>query len=402
MHLTVDNLFRNRLFLIVFLFVLFRPEIVKQYTYLDLIVTCIRILAIFVVIYCFIIKKQFSNYNLLFLLFFFCGYNLLSVFYDCLKFHDLINFALVIAVLLLIEFTSNKNDFKPIHFSLGVYIWICTVCNIISIFMVNDENNQFLGFDNDILMKILPLTIAYLSLSSLLYKRFLLINFVLLLLLLINFCLTWSATALVSYALLIVMLYVLPNRIFQYIKLKFIVVFPLVIFILLYYFQVQYYFSWFFVDFLGKDLLLNYRMYLWESSVDAISNKPLLGFGNIVDSIQYYNIVTKLLSRTIVPHNMWLYITSTTGFVGLVFFIVFVYKKLIVIFNLFYLPCAKVIISGIFVFCISASFASLYPFEYIFFMIFIAEKEGIYYLKLTKNNPLKSNDLFNPLRKITK
>ena len=350
MHLTVDNLFRNRLFLIVFLFVLFRPEIVKQYTYLDLIVACIRILAIFVVIYCFIIKKQFSNYNLLFLLLFFCGYNLLSVFYDCLKFHDLINFALVIAVLLLIEFTSNKNDFKPIHFSLGVYIWICTVCNIISIFMVNDEKNQFLGFDNDILMKILPLTIAYLSLSSLLYKRFLLINFVLLLLLLINFCLTWSATALVSYALLIVMLYVLPNRIFQYIKLKFIVVFPLVIFILLYYFQVQYYFSWFFVDFLGKDLLLNYRMYLWESSVDAISNKPLLGFGNIVDSIQYYNIVTKLLPRTIVPHNMWLYITSTTGFVGLVFFIVFVYKKLIVIFNLFYLPCAKVIISGIFVF----------------------------------------------------
>ena len=56
-----DNLFRNRLFLIVFLFVLFRPEIVKQYTYLDLIVTCIRILAIFVVIYCFIIKKHTTD-----------------------------------------------------------------------------------------------------------------------------------------------------------------------------------------------------------------------------------------------------------------------------------------------------------------------------------------------------
>lgn len=83
-------------------------------------------------------------------------------------------------------------------------------------------------------------------------------------------------------------------------------------------FNVQQYFSWVFVDLLGKDVNLTYRTELWALALVQIVKRPIFGYGECIDGtfIQWWRS-TQLWQS----HNQWLQLMYDGGIICVLCFI---------------------------------------------------------------------------------
>lgn len=88
----------------------------------------------------------------------------------------------------------------------------------------------------------------------------------------------------------------------------------IVIFVLFVILRIQNIFSWFIVDILGKDLTFSTRTYLWDSIIEYIKLKPILGYG-IEDTYIFRNKLGSLFYTH--AHNTILDVTYKAGVIGL-------------------------------------------------------------------------------------
>ena len=84
-------------------------------------------------------------------------------------------------------------------------------------------------------------------------------------------------------------------------------------------FQVQKYFTFFVVDILGKDITINNRTTIWNSIMEFVFKKPIVGYGYL--SFDQYVEILDHPSFTH-PHNFLLYLMMTGGILLLLSFMV--------------------------------------------------------------------------------
>lgn len=89
-----------------------------------------------------------------------------------------------------------------------------------------------------------------------------------------------SATGIVESFLLLILIFFIDNKFLsKFINPKFIFLLFFILNYLVVILRIQNYFSWFFVDVLGKDLTFTGRTYLWDYAINMIKNNPIFGFG---------------------------------------------------------------------------------------------------------------------------
>lgn len=308
----------NKLLLIIILFILFRPEFFK-YTNLDMFFDIARVLIFILISLKYILSKKVSN--LFFYTIFIWGiFNLFCFINDTWTFNVFINFCLNIAVVMLVELYRNKQ--RTLDDSLEYILYIFAIFNILTILLGYEPEKQFLGFDNDIGMRVIPLIGSYIYLKYYLYNKLTRSCIFVLCLYALNFILTWSVTPFLTLVLFYLAIKFKDCK--NYLSSRKIIFISIFVFFCLYYLKVQNLFSFILVNLLHKDLTLSYRTYIWESVIGAIKYHPIVGFGNIMNSTIYYELAYFKYYASIAPHNIFLYFLASGGVIGLSLFVKYI------------------------------------------------------------------------------
>ena len=88
-------------------------------------------------------------------------------------------------------------------------------------------------------------------------------------------------------------------------------IYSAVVFILIYYFRIQYYLDFIIVNFLHKDPSFTKRIYIWERAISYIKENPLFGLGSYTSYANYLN-------GNMHAHQYWLQLLISGGFIGLI------------------------------------------------------------------------------------
>lgn len=358
-----------KLFLI--LLILYRPEYVLQNTYLDLIVNILRvIITICLIIKVIIVKKR---NKLVLPLVIWGAFNLYCLFNGTWEFSVLIELAIILDVfsLTILYYPLKSED---LYISLSDLLMIYGVCNTVTIFIGNANENLFLGFDNDVAMRIIPLIGIQLFLSIMLYGKIKPKDFIICAIYLLDYILTLSSSGLLA---LIIMFFMIYSRKLSYkhIKSKNAILLTAIIWALLYFANIQYLLSFLF-SVLKKDMTLSYRTFIWKSVLVAIKRSPIFGYGNLNANDVYYNIVKPQYYASIYPHNLWLYIVASVGIVGLLIFVAFIIHSFKNVDKNYKLQNNKVLMATLMAYLVCGIFASYYAIEYFAFLLAIATFTG--------------------------
>lgn len=225
----------------------------------------------------------------------------------------------------------------PIISSVYLYADALSVFFQISSRVLHIESTMtLLGYDNYAAFYILPLITIKLFFCIQKNGKITLENWICTILCIASKGFTQSYAAVLSFVLLIV-LFILLNRfknIRKMINIKNGIVFILVMFILVYFFEIQNIISAFLLS-SGKGLTLNSRTIIWNYVVPRLDQLPLIGLGYLDSQyfLNYFEFPYGFVATH--AHNILLDVTIQTGFIGLVVYIVILcdikfYKKLLV------------------------------------------------------------------------
>lgn len=161
--------------------------------------------------------------------------------------------------------------------------------------------NWFLGYDNTHVVFLLPAFLTSLIYMEISKKKLRSIS--LILVIIISCLMRWAATTVMGVAIFTILLipFIRNNtKIFNFKNYMFVI---LIIFISIVLLRLQNYFSFIIVDLLGKDLTFRNRTPLWDTTIEYIKNKMLLGYGWQTDSVRHnmYNSIS-----VISAHNQYL------------------------------------------------------------------------------------------------
>lgn len=308
-------------FVLLSIIVMYRPEYFIQIEEMDITINILRVCLVLFIGFTYFVSSAPSK-SIIWCTILFGGYNIWCTITRTWNFNVLIEFALILCVNMLIEIWSISR-LKILNNTLHFVLLIYGVLNIITILMNLEVEYLFLGFDNDISMRVIPLIGVMLYTSMLVKGKFTYFDYAIFVLYICNFLLTWAATSLVS--IIVMGGYIFWEKIkLRFVNSKTIIVGSIFIWVALYVFKIQTYISFVFEKILNKDVTLSYRMYIWESVVAAIKQSPLMGYGNIMQSDIYYDITYKMYYASIAPHNFWLYIVASMGVLGCVVFIAYI------------------------------------------------------------------------------
>ena len=151
----IKGMYSSKLKIFLMLCILFRPEIINQYVSLDNIVNVLRIILCFIIWCDYFLRKKISKFFLIQLLVW-SVYNI-----HCLKtqtwdfniFSDMIR---TISIVCMVEGAYRENKvllFDALRYMLLLYF----ICNTITIILGFGVTELFLGFDNDVIMLVMPL-----------------------------------------------------------------------------------------------------------------------------------------------------------------------------------------------------------------------------------------------------
>lgn len=354
------------------LFILYRPEYVLENRYLDEVINGLRVLVTLVLL--FKIAKKGKVNKIILPIIIWGYYNIFCLLNHTWTFSILIEYAIIIDVFIIISIYYPKKK-KDLYLALSDLLVLYGICNTATILLGNTYEQLFLGFDNDIAMRIIPLIGVQLFLSLQINNKFSKKDIIVCAVFLFDYVLTASASGLIS---LIVLFFMVnsPKLSYRYLKSSNAIVLSVVLWALLYYLKIQDIFS-FLLSFLAKDATLSYRTYIWESVLEAIKQAPILGYGNIGTNLTYFDIVHPMYYASIYPHNLWLYIVASSGIVGLCGFSTLIVRTFRNIDNNYNNKANKTLIATLFAYLLCGTFASYYAIEYLCFLLAIADNSSV-------------------------
>lgn len=217
--------------------------------------------------------------------------------YSMYRKKDLKAFIAVLTLLLGILFLSNIVGL--IFYPTG--IWITVSSSFV------EARNNFLGLDNQITPIMLLALIIFCMFGHYFSKK---MSLFLIILIYINCIFLWSATAIVSLALLLIifMLNLLNSKLFN---IKLILLMVIIIMVLITFFNYQLLSDWI-LKILDKEATFSGRFILWNKAIKMFLLKPIIGYGrNTMEG----------LSKGSHAHSFYINIMLQSGVIGFIIFL---------------------------------------------------------------------------------
>lgn len=301
------------------------PAFFSNYSVFDKINNILLIIIFLILLLLTIFKKKLNIYVLL--IFIFLLWNTLSSYFLADGVLDFFNNLKVISIVLLVNVLIKNHFFsllKALNTLFSIYIYINFISYILfpnGLYLDNPRENQFreawfLGIENQFAYIIVPgITIALLY-SFYRYKKINLNSIILIFVSGMTLTLSWSATAIVSYAFLIAsFFFAMWKGINQLYNFKLLLI--------------TYIISWFIVvkinsynvfkniieGILNKDMTFSSRTLIWDKIFELIPSSKWYGFGN-----NTYVLVFN--TKEFRAHNLILQIVLDNGLISLFVFLV--------------------------------------------------------------------------------
>lgn len=365
------SILNNTGILFFLLFLIYRPEFILKFEILDSVINILRVLAAIFIFALYVYNNRVTK-TMLWIITIWGSFNILCLINKSWSFNVLIELSLIISIAILVELYYNTY-YRVMNSAIHSLLFLYAICNTITILAGLDVGNLFLGFDNDIPMRIIPLIGVMFFFSLKTNGRLKKGDWVIYLIYLLNFIITWSVSAIIG--LLFLSLLLLKGKWKCLITSKKSIALSILIWTLLYVFKIQNALSYLFNSILHKDITLSYRMYIWESVLIAIKQKPILGYGNIMNNEIYYNIVRPMYYASVAPHNFWLYICASGGIVGIILIIFFIVRCFKYVDSHISEFSNQVLTITLLAYLITGIFASYYGIEYLAFLLVTANKK---------------------------
>lgn len=199
----------------------------------------------------------------------------------------LVNCGSIVSFSMLMEL-GIKNDCRVVFKSIFFIYFIFVLVNLILIFMYPDglahdtyyyNKYNFLAIDNGlspIFIPVISLSIIYAEFN----KKASSLNFVLLVMISITVIITWSATGVMMWFLMMLyVVFVYRKKLMSVLNIKVLYIAFAVLEIAIVFFRVQEIFAYIIEDILGKSLTFTGRTIIWDSSMGLIRNSPFIGYG---------------------------------------------------------------------------------------------------------------------------
>lgn len=311
----------------ILLFILFKPEGLVNYgTFNDM----LNLFRIIISLFIFVVSlKNVKMINNDFIILLGCIQILLIIttFLQNENLFSIVKTSILIlsSVLLIniINLSSHKNKYyKYMGITFAIFIIINLVTLSTDIFGYDSNGNvmHFLGIDNQILINLIVFLIFIFYYDYLSFKKLSFISIISYFCTLLTVFITWSASALLGFFVfsLGVLLFIFKikynNKFFWLLLVLYISIYFLIII-----FRFQNYFSFIIEDILHKNLTFSGRIYIWDAAFNAISKKPIFGYG------ETYIPVVYALNYHLGPHNQILQFLIQGGIVSLLLnFILFI------------------------------------------------------------------------------
>lgn len=230
---------------------------------------------------------------------------------------QVINYVVTIVSLCLITDYGIRNHTKEYLTALAIILNFLMIINFITIIFypsgmyINStgyKQNWILGYKNSHILYLLPCVTVNFILS---FKRkgyLVLKDYLIFIICFVSTIIVNSSTGIVG--LLIILLYFIFKKIVE--KLNFFNGFSslfvyLLSFVSIIVLKLQNLFKFLIVDILKKDLTFTGRIYIWDSVLESIKIKPLLGYGNVTYQYNKYIFTT---------HNVILDVLYRSGIIG--------------------------------------------------------------------------------------
>ena len=376
----MQKIFLNKKTLLTFflLFIIFRPQSFINYNFLDSMINFFRVIIAVMLIYKYLKLCKISVPFLLVLLIW-SSYNILCLYNKTWQFSSFIKLALPLCVVIIVEI-NLYNGCKSLNKALSILLLFYGIANTITILLGFDVSSLFLGFDNDIVMMVIPMLGVMLFTSIVIHNKYTKLDIFISLIYVLDFILTWSVTAMVSLTLMYILIFMHKIN-FRNLTSSKIIIYSFLMNFLVQILKIQKYLSWILVDLLKKDITFSYRTYIWDAILHAFTKSPLWGFGNY--SINYIYITsTKSSLHNIIylegsdigisTHNFWLYIIISGGVLGLILILIFIYTCFKNINKFHNKKESKILLSSLLGYLLCGFAASYYAIENLVFLLLIA------------------------------
>lgn len=324
----INNLRENRDSIFIFLCMLafIVPEYLLRLQYISKFYDIYRILISLILVSRFLFRTRNNKFSLLWVVF--QGWIVLVTIIRGGNVSYSIKMAVVIiSIADLFEFYSNKpvKLYKNMYYVFEMFIYI----NFITLLLFPNgmystgvigetTENWFLGFKNKHLIYFLPATGITLILCKL--EKFNFRRILLLIVILISALYVKSATGILCLGVLYIMVFIpFIRKRYEIFNMRTYLFSTIIMFFAIPIFRLQYMFSYIIVDILKKDINLTYRTNLWDRALNAISQHPIIGWGE-----QSYDVKRKLYSSNsiISAHNQILEYLYIGGIVLIILYLI--------------------------------------------------------------------------------
>lgn len=381
----IKGLYNSEVKVFIFLVIFLPPAIVNNYEYIDAVINILRIFSALLVFsnyfLCSSISKLFRLESCIWVAYLiYCWLN------GTWQYNRFVTVLIILSLTAMIESCFNKGYENYFYKGLRAYLLIFLLINTFTLFMsgnivkirsssgaaIAEQKYLFLGFDNDLAIQLVPLIGVLFYGNKNKRDR---IDLFILILTFFNFLLTASASGMMVYFIFIVF-YLFRNHdfILKHMKSSMVILFFAVLWMLIYFLQIQRFFSFLISNILGRSLDFTGRMLIWQDAIYAIQDSWLIGYGDFANNPAYADYFTNLyLSISPSPHNIFLYICSMGGVVGLflfVYLIIFAFRN--VDKNIRRIKNATFLLATLFCYFLCGQVSSVYAMEQLSVLLCVA------------------------------
>lgn len=340
---------------------------------------------LFIVLFSYtLLKRKLNIYVLLLTIFLF--WNVFSSYFILDGVSDITNNLRILTLVLLINLFVNKHLFyllKSFNFVFGIYIVLNLMTYVVftnGLYLDNPREGQYrlawlLGIENQFAYVLIPGTVLTFIYSLYKYNKISKYAWFIFMVSIITIIVSWSATAVVTLAFIIVSLVVINiEKLKKYYNISILTILYVVIWIFAVQINKFKELNVLIEKFLKKDITLSGRTYIWDEVFYKIPESLWLGFGNNT------RVFVSVFNKEYRAHNMILQIVLDNGIVSL-FLLLLIFIVVGIRIHKSYNPIKLYILLGIFSILIGG-LAESYQLNYL--ILFLTLGYYIDYLRIDK------------------
>lgn len=317
---------KDSVFVFLCMLAFIRPEFLLRFSYMNQFYDIYRILISLILVSKLIFRMHFSKFNLIWIAFE-TWIVLVTIIRGGSVPYSIKMAVIIISIAAIFEIYSNNpiKLYKNMYYVFEIFIYI----NFITLLLFPNgmystgvigetTENWFLGFKNKHLIYFLPatgITLILCKLDKVNFRRVLL-----LIITIISAVYVKSGTGILSLGILyIIVLIPFIGEIYKIFNIRTYLFGTIIMFFAIPIFRLQYLFSYIIVVILKKDINLTYRTDLWDRTLSAISQHPIMGWGE-----QSYDVKHQLYSSNsiISAHNQMLEYLYTGGIILIILYLI--------------------------------------------------------------------------------